>query len=98
LSKSESFPERAKADSSFEEVMQEVIDKNPKEAAPGGNPEIDARVKGYVAVVLRSQEKIDTYKPQVSHPCMCNADRRPSTASTSTPKCTTYSELATRMR
>jgi len=50
--------------------MQEVIDRNPKEAAPGGNPEIDARVKGYVAVVLRSQEKIDTYKPQVSsHVC-----------------------------
>jgi hypothetical protein len=46
--------------------MQEVIDKNPKEAAPGGNPEIDARVKGYVAVVLRSQEKVDAYKPQVS--------------------------------
>ena len=50
---------------SFEEVMQEVIDKNPKEAAPGGNPEIDARVKGYVSVVLRSQEKIEAYKPQV---------------------------------
>jgi DNA-binding transcriptional MocR family regulator len=46
--------------------MQEVIDKNPKEAAPGGNPEIGSRVRGYVAVVLRSQEKIDTYKAQVS--------------------------------
>lgn len=45
--------------------MQEVIDRNPKEAAPGGNPEIGARVKGYVAVILRSQEKVDTYKAQV---------------------------------
>jgi len=78
--------------------MQEVIDKNPKEAAPGGNPEIDARVKGYVAVVLRSQEKIDTYKPQVSHMCVGNADNRHSTVNTFTPKCTTYSELVTQMR
>ena len=77
--------------------MQEVIDKNPKEAAPGGNPEIDARVKGYVAVVLRSQEKIDTYKPQVSPMCVYNADNRPSTASTSTLRCTSYFELVTQM-
>ena len=77
--------------------MQEVIDNNPKEAAPGGNPEIDARVKGYVAVVLRSQERIDTYKPQVSSLCPKLADDRPSTASTSTPRCTTCSEPATQM-
>jgi hypothetical protein len=75
--------------------MQEVIDKNPKEAAPGGNPEIDARVKGYVAVVLRSQEKIDTYKPQVSQGRMSNADGRHSMDNTSTLRCTTYSELVT---
>ena len=77
--------------------MQEVIDKNPKEAAPGGNPEIDARVKGYVAVVLRSQERIDTYKPQVSSLYLKLADDRPSTVNTFTPKCTTYSELVTQM-
>jgi hypothetical protein len=77
--------------------MQEVIDKNPKEAAPGGNPEIDARVKGYVAVVLRSQEKIDAYKPQVNLVPKNSADSRPSMANTSTLKCTTSSEQATPM-
>lgn len=93
-----SLESRARADVSFEEVMQEVIDKNPKEAAPGGNPEIDARVKGYVAVVLRSQEKIDNLKPQVSPMCEDRVDDRPSTASTSTPRCTTSYGPATQMR
>lgn len=52
--------------SSFENHVDEMIAKNPKEAAVGGIPGIGNKIRAFVDVIMRNKENIDTYKPEVS--------------------------------
>ncbi|WVQ85347.1 hypothetical protein IAT38_007512 [Cryptococcus sp. DSM 104549] len=48
----------------FERHVDEVIAKNPKEAALGGVPGIKNKIRAFVDVTLRTKEAQETYKPE----------------------------------
>ncbi|ORY20676.1 Nup93/Nic96-domain-containing protein [Naematelia encephala] len=48
----------------FENHVDEMIAKYPKEAALGGVPGIKKKIRAYVSVVLRSKEAQETYNPE----------------------------------
>jgi nuclear pore complex protein Nup93 len=45
--------------------MDEVIAKNPKEAALGGLPGMRNKVRAFVDVTMRSKELQEAFKPEV---------------------------------
>ncbi|WWC58422.1 uncharacterized protein I303_100962 [Kwoniella dejecticola CBS 10117] len=48
----------------FERHVDEVIAKNPKEAALGGVPGIKNKIRAFVDVILKSKESRDSYRPE----------------------------------
>ncbi|WWC86091.1 uncharacterized protein L201_000962 [Kwoniella dendrophila CBS 6074] len=48
----------------FERHVDEIIAKNPKEAALGGIPGIRNKIRAFVDVTLRSKEARDAYRPE----------------------------------
>lgn len=51
--------------SSFESHVDDMIAKNPKEAALGGIPGIRNKIRAFVDVLMGNKENVDTYKPEV---------------------------------
>lgn len=54
------------ADTSFESHMDDLIARHPKEAQLGGKPGIENKVRAYVDVLFRDDEKRKALHPEVS--------------------------------
>ena len=57
---------KSKTNASFEKHMDEMIVRHPKEAQLGGKPGIENKVRAYVDVLFRDDEKKKVLHPEVS--------------------------------